>query len=75
MMGDTSIKLEEGKTYKVKHCRKGVLTLRITEVDGPWVTGTIIEGTTKVLCIENQQSKGDMLVARATFMNVLEVLS
>jgi hypothetical protein len=74
-MGDTSIKFEVGKTYKVKHCRKGVFTAKVLQINGEWVDMLVVAGSTHAILPENKRSVGEPLTARESFMNVIEVVS
>lgn len=38
-----------GHTYRVEHRRKGTFGMRITEIHGNWVHGTIVDGEPRLL--------------------------
>jgi len=65
-------KFEVGKTYRVAHSRKGRFTLKITGGDDEFVTGLMVEGTTRTLLPENRTYTGEELTARTSLMQILE---
>ena len=56
--------MEIGKLYKVNHSRKGKFNLRVTSIDGEWVTGIIIDSTAKAMLDYNVRTSGDEITIR-----------
>lgn len=57
-------KVEIGKIYNVNHNRKGKFVCQVTEVNGEWITGTIIEGMAHALCDYNEKFEGEEITMR-----------
>ena len=64
----STVKLEVGKVYRVIHSRKGKFVVEVTDNNGVWVTGTIVDGSAKALLPENHVVKGEQLVMRLTLI-------
>lgn len=58
------MELEIGKTYKVRHQRKGVFLATVCAVSGEWVTLEVVEGHTETLIGANSKSEGERLDVR-----------
>ena len=62
--GSELIKAEVGKTYEVRHCRKGTFTLRVTAINGEWITGEIVAGVAKAVMSYSVGYEGDSITVR-----------
>lgn len=67
------MKVKTGKTYNVKHSRKGEFVMQITEHNEEWATGTIIEGQANAMLDYNKKYKGESLTVRISFCSFEEV--
>ena len=56
-------------TYVVNHSRKGTFTLKITNIDDTWITGTIVEGKTRAIMSYNEKEIGEKITIRKSFCN------
>jgi hypothetical protein len=65
--------MQVGQEVKVQHARKGNFRIKITEIDGDMITGTITEGTATYLTEENR-TKGDSIRidTSRSFIKVIE---
>lgn len=59
--------LEIGKTYDVKHNRKGNFKMRLDSLTETWATGTIIEGKTITINPDNSREEGEEVTIRIEF--------
>ncbi len=66
-------RLEKGKTYEVKHRRKGTFSIQMLEDDGEWVRGTIVQGQADAKLAENTLLLGDPVQVKKTFCVFKEV--
>jgi len=67
--------LEKNKVYKINHSRKGIFTMRMTDVSGDtWVTGEILNGATRTMLPENSKRKGEELTVRKSFCSFEEII-
>lgn len=57
--------LSEGKEYEVRNQRKGTFSMRVTKIDGEWITGTITEGVAKAMMRYNVCDLGEEVTVRA----------
>lgn len=55
---------EVGKTYEVRHSRKGTFVMTVTALDGIWLTGTIVDGISKALLDYNVRETGEEIAVR-----------
>lgn len=58
---DNRLKNEQvliGKTYFVKHSRKGEFVLRITAINEPWITGVVVAGKANAILPYNVVEEG-----------------
>lgn len=53
-----------GKEYEVRNERKGTFTMRITQLDGEWITGTITHGVAKAVMRYNVRDEGESVTVR-----------
>ena len=58
------MKLIEGQIYKVKHSRKGVFNLMVTNQDETWVTGLIVEGKAGAILEYNEREQFEDITIR-----------
>lgn len=61
------MKVEVGKTYNVKHVRKGNFTIRVTAINGEWIDGVIVAGRVRYAsqAHSNEGYVGDAVTVRA----------
>lgn len=57
--------VELGKIYDVDHRRKGTFVMRVTGVEGDWITGEMLAGHVAVASRENRVYTGDTITVRA----------
>lgn len=62
---------EAGKTYEIKHSRKGKLTVKIEGVSDEWVHSKIIAGNAMGVRGDVLASEGDDLTFRASLATIL----
>lgn len=55
---------EVGATYAVRHSRKGEFVVRVTRVNGEWLTGVILRGVAKAVMRYNVAAEGDEVTVR-----------
>lgn len=63
---------EVGKTYVVRHSRKGTFTARVKAVHGDFATLEIVSGTARAMLAYNERGVGeevDVRLSLATFSN------
>jgi hypothetical protein len=60
--------MEIGKTYQIRHRRKGTFVAEITEQDSEWTTGIIVSGATAVMLRENGKETGESVTFRTEFV-------
>jgi hypothetical protein len=58
--------LEIGEIYNVSHSRKGSFVIGITDINGEWISGVILEGRARYISFENTR----MVDAGATGMPI-----
>lgn len=56
--------LKFGEIYEVRHSRKGRFRLKITRLDGEWITGQIVSGVAKALLRYNVREEGEEITIR-----------
>lgn len=57
--------LEVGKEYGVKNERKGEFVMRISKIDGEWITGIITDGVARAVMSYNVKDVGEEVTVRA----------
>lgn len=62
---------ETGKIYKIKHSRKGVFSLRVTDQSDGWLKGEIVQGTANAILDYNIKETGEDIIVRKSFCTVL----
>lgn len=69
------MKIEVGKTYDVRHSRKGRFTMRVTDVRSYWISGEIVAGRAHYLSQQNQGEGfvGDAITISSHFATFEEV--
>jgi len=70
--------MEVGKTYTVRHQRKGTFDLLVKSVmpdqtDDIWVVGIVLHGVTFALLPENIKRPGDKITVRLDLMTYEEI--
>ncbi|MFV7762851.1 hypothetical protein ACNPKZ_20160 [Shewanella algae] len=60
---------ESGKTYLVKHQRKGTFAVRVSHQRGEFTYGVIVGGQTTAIMADNEKSAGDEISFRTNFVN------
>lgn len=55
---------EVGKTYEVRHSRKGAFSIRVTDVSALWCTGVIVDGVASAVMSCNVRYKGENITVR-----------
>lgn len=66
MAGEADVP-EVGKTYRVRHSRKGTFVLRVTGRSDEWVSGVIVSGKASAMLPYNEVFKGEELTMRTSF--------
>lgn len=56
--------MEIGKTYKIKHSRKGSFTAKAIGTDGEWITVEIVSGVAHAMMYYNVANVGDQTTLR-----------
>lgn len=62
---------EIGKTYRISHSRKGIFSLRVTEVCDEWLSGIVVDGRAKAMMYYNEKGEGEPITMRKSFVHVL----
>lgn len=62
-----------GKVYDVDHQRKGKFRIEVTAVDGEWITGDMVEGTTITALPMNSRTVGEEVTIRESLAKFTEV--
>lgn len=57
--------LEIGKEYGVANQRKGEFRMKVTKIDGEWITGIITDGVAKAIMSYNVLDEGEEVTVRA----------
>lgn len=65
--------METGKTYTVRHTRKGKFTLKVTDQNDVWISGTIVSGETNALLDYNRAYEGEEITIRKSFCSFKEI--
>jgi hypothetical protein len=60
--------IEVGKTYLIKHQRKGVFAGKIIGIDDTWTTAIVTGGSAKAMLDYNVAEKGDTISVRAEWI-------
>lgn len=58
--------LKEGQEYEVRNSRKGTFAMRITKLNGEWITGVITEGQANAVMLYNVRDTGEEVTIRDT---------
>lgn len=53
-----------GQIYEVRNSRKGTFQMRITKVDGEWITGVITDGVASAMMRYNVREEGEEVTVR-----------
>jgi len=61
--------IENGKTYLIKHDRKGTFTMRVDGQDGTWINGEVVGGQSDAMLDYNIKIKGDPITIRASLIS------
>jgi hypothetical protein len=64
--------VEAGKSYLVKHSRKGTFAMRVDKLDDEWATGVVIGGKAKAMLDYNECDVGDEITVRRSFCQFTE---
>lgn len=64
--------MEIGKTYKIRHSRKGVFCIRVESISDEWVNGVIVSGHSGAMMQYNERSEGDEITIRKTQFTVIK---
>jgi hypothetical protein len=62
-----------GTVYEVRHSRKGQFALRVTRVDGEWLTGVVVEGAARAALSYNVRGKGEKITIRDSLTYLIPV--
>lgn len=62
------MKLESGKTYLIKHQRKGTFAMRVTAQNDTWTSGVVAGGKTTAKMHYNEQGAGEEVTCRTAFI-------
>ena len=62
-----------GKIYNVAHSRKGKFTMRVTAINGEWISGIVIDSTAKAIMSYNVKYSGDEITIRDCLCHLTEV--
>ncbi len=63
------MKLEDGKTYLINHCRKGVFFMRVDNQSDDWAHGIIVAGRTNARLDYNEKLVGDRVDVRIDLLD------
>lgn len=64
---------EVGKTYEVRHSRKGTLTIKVQALKDEWVTGELISGKERLMSSESTPKEpGESITLRDVHCYLLE---
>lgn len=63
---------EVGHVYNVAHSRKGNLTIRVTRVNGEWLTGILLSDVAKAVLRYNVRYQGDEITVRDVHSYLVE---
>lgn len=66
---------QAGKTYTVKHSRKGTFTMRVLDVAGEWVHGVIVAGRANAMLEYNERETGEDITVRDSLCHFTEVVT
>lgn len=66
------MQFEIGKTYKIRHTRKGVFSFRVVNQCDEWVTGTIVDGKANAMMDYNEKFEGEDITVRKSFVTIIE---
>ena len=64
--------MTEGKTYFVKHNRKGNFFMKLTGQCDVWASGEIVGGTAKAMMDYNVKEKGESITVRKSLASFVE---
>ena len=53
-----------GQEYEVRHSRKGTFCMKVTKVEGEWISGTVISGVAKAMMSYNVAKVGESVTIR-----------
>lgn len=56
--------VEIGKLYTVNHSRKGTFCMRVTGINGEWITGIVVDSVAKAIMEYNVKVSGDEITVR-----------
>lgn len=59
---------EVGKTYRIRHSRKGQFVFRVTGMNDEWVSGEIVSGVAKAMLDYNVREAGEDITVRRSFI-------
>jgi hypothetical protein len=57
-------KCSVGKSYKVFHGKKGTFRITVTEINGEWITGILIDGCDKATMRNNIWQLGEQIIIK-----------
>ena len=63
--------IEVGKTYIVRHNRRGRFKLKVTEIAGEWVTGETVSGKAQYVP-RGPDTEGAIITSRISFCDFTE---
>ena len=63
-MSDSTIVLETGKVYRIRHSRKGKFSVCIDSQDSEWVNTTIVAGKAGAMLDYNEREGGEQIALR-----------
>lgn len=66
------MELQNGKTYRVNHSRKGTFVGRLIATSGEWVTLEITNGKAKAMKGRNEREAGEEVTVRRSFCSFTE---
>jgi hypothetical protein len=62
-----------GKLYKVTHSRKGMFTMRVTAINGEWISGVVGDSVAKAVMEYNVKYSGDEITVRDSHCSFTEL--
>lgn len=63
-----SVQVENGKTYKVHHSRKGKFVLMVSSQCEEWISGAIVSGTARAMMDYNIKEAGEEITVRKSHL-------
>ena len=64
MPSNTTTAPEEGKTYIVRHARKGMFTAKVCALNDEWADLEVVAGRADAMCAYNVAEKGETVTVR-----------